>query len=259
MFFKKKPIQLDCYTFQSPVYDLFKVDHAKRFFPQWWKNVPNTFKDPRVIAELPTIKTCTGVANFFTTGLVIPMWSDAKIGLAKVNTGFHDTIQLSTQFADGVTKAQLHEQGQIGPDFMPDSTYLHFKIYSPWVFSCNEDINWAWSQPTYNFKNPDDLIILPGTLDFKNNSNVFVNLSMRKMARDGGPNLIELDAGQPLVHLTPLTEREVVVKNHLVSKEEWQNIYAKNNHVFFFNNFNRRKVLMKKQTESKCPFGFGKK
>jgi hypothetical protein len=87
---------------------------------------------------------------------------------------------------------------------------------------------------------------------------VFINFAMRQSDRDGTPNLLPIEAGEPLVQLIPLTEREVIVRNHLVDKDRWQQIYEKNNHAFFFNNHNKKRNLLKRQEESqsKCPFGF---
>lgn len=257
MFFKKKPIYLDCYTAQTHVYDMFKIESAKKHVPDWFKNLPSTFTDPRSAVPLPTVKTCSGLGNFFKSGYIIPMWCDAQFGLTAVNNGFSSGVQLATKFAD-TTQSQVHVQQQIGEGFMPDSTYIHYKVYSPWVFECSEDIDWAWMQPTYNYKFPDEIVLLPGIIEFKYNTNVFINFSMRQMDRDGSPNLLPIEAGEPLVQLIPLTEREVVVRNHLVDKDHWQQIYEKNNHAFFFNNHNKKRNLLKRQEEaqSKCPFGF---
>ena len=257
-FFKKKTIYLDCYTVHNHVYDLFKIESAKKHVPSWFRNLPSTFLDPRSPVEVATLKTCTGIVNHFKSGFIIPLWTDAQLGLKSVSNGFTNNIQLIQQFADMKTQSQIHSQTQIGNDFMPEETYLHFKIYSPWVFSCSENINWMWTQPTYNYKYPDELVLHPGVLEFKYNSNVFINFAIRKMDRAGDPNLLEISAGEPLVHLIPLTDRNVEVRNHLVSKEEWQRIYDKNNHVFFFNNHAKKRNLLEKQEAGKCPFGFGK-
>lgn len=261
MFFKKKPIYLDCYTTFNHVYDMFKVDSAKKFVPSWFKDLPSTFTDPRSINPIPTAKTCVGISSFFRNGFIIPLWTDANLGYATVSNGYTNNIQLVTQFSDGFTKGQVHEQKQIGNEFMPEETYTHFKIFSPWVFECSEDIDWLWSQPTYNFKYPDQLIILPGALEFKYNSNVFINCSIRKLNETRTPTMLQLEAGQPLVHLIPITDREVVVRNHLVNLEEWNRISQKNNRAFFFNNHNKKRNFLKKQEENKnkCPFGFGRK
>lgn len=260
MFFKKKPIYLDCYTTHNHVYEMFKIESAKKHTPDWFKNLASTFTNPKSITPIPTAKTCSGVMSFLRSGIVIPMWCDSQFGYTTVNTGYSQNIQLVTQFSDQMTQCQVHVQDQIGLDFMPPDTYIHFKVFSPWVFKCSEDIDWLWTQPTYNFKYPDSLTMLPGVIEFKYNSNVFINFSMRKHNAAGGPNQIQIDAGQPLVQLIPITEREVIIRNHLVDMSEWQRIYETNNRVFFFNNHNRKRNFFKKQeTGSKCPFGGNKK
>jgi len=260
MFFKKSTIYLDCYTTQTHVYDLFKIESAKKHVPDWFRELPNTFDDPRSIIPIPTAKTCSGIASFFRTGFIIPLWSDAKLGYAPIPNGYTTTIQPVTQFSDQLTKCQIHEQKQIGKDFMPDNLYAHFKIFSPWVFECSENIDWLWLQPTYNFKEPDSITVLPGVLDFKYNSNVFINFSIRKTSPSNSPNLLSLEAGQPLVHLVPITDKEVIVRNHIVTVDQWNKISQKNNRVFFSNNHNKKRKLLQEQEvlKSKCPFGFKK-
>lgn len=260
MFFKKKKIQLDCYTTYNHVYDMFKIESAKKHVPDWFKELPSTFNDSRSVNPVPTVKTCVGIASYFRNGVIIPMWTDSRVGYVQASNGYTNTTQLVSQFSDQVTKCQVHEQKQLGNEFMPDQTYTHFKIFSPWVFECNEDIDWLWIQPTYNFKYPDELTVLPGALEFKYNSNVFINFSIRKLNEKQEPNLVHIEAGQPFVHLIPLTDRDVVVKNHLVSNEEWGRIFQKNNRAFFFNNHNKKRNILKNKelSDSKCPFGFKK-
>lgn len=261
MFFKKTPIYLDCYTTLNHVYDMFKIESAKKHVPNWFKDLPSTFADQRSTIPIPTVKTCSGIASYFRSGFIIPMWTDAQFGYAPVSNGFQTTIQLATQFSDQRTQCQVHEQKQMGNDFMPADTYTHFKVFSPWAFECSEDIDWVWQQPTYNFKYPDEVIVLPGVLEFKHNSNVFINFAMRKLDTKGAPKLLQVEAGQPLVQITPITEREVVVRNHLVNAEEFNRISQKNNRVYFFNNHNKKRKFFKNKEESKskCPFGFGGK
>lgn len=215
MFFKKKSIELNCYTSYNHVYDMFKIESAKKHIPDWFKELPSTFTDPRSVNPIPTVKTCVGIASYFRNGFIIPMWTDAQIGYVQANNGYTNTTQFVTQFSDGATKCQVHEQKQIGNNFMPDQTYANFKIFSPWVFDCDEDIDWLWTQPAYNFKYPDELILLPGALEFKYNSNVFINLGMRKLNENKEPKCINIEAGQPLVHLIPLTDRKEIGRAHV--------------------------------------------
>jgi hypothetical protein len=260
MFFNKKPIYLDCYTTHNHVYDMFKIESAKKFVPEWFRQLPSTFKDHRSVTPIPTVKTCTGIASYFKNSLILPLWTDTQLGYASVSNGYTNNVQPITQFSDQLTTGQIHDQKQIGNDFMPDESYLHFKIFSPWVFECSEDIDWLWTQPTYNFKYPDKIIILPGILEFKYNSNVFINCSIRKLDENKTPTLLKLEAGQPLVHLTPITDKEIIVRNHLVTPEVWNQKFAKNNRVFFFNNHNKKRNFLKNQEDtSKCPFGFKRK
>jgi hypothetical protein len=254
-FFKKKKIVLDCFTHYHHAYEFFKIEPAKKFLPTWWKNLPVTYREERSIADLPTMKTCFGFTNNFKHGYIMPLWSDTHATMAQ--TGPRQ-FGIAGQNADAITRIESHPTKQF-EDFIDTDIYMHVKIGSPWLFRCSEDINWSWTQPTWNTRNFDDYLVLPGMTDFKYQTSTHVNIITRRLNRNNQSNILHIPAGQPLVHIVPLTDREVEVKNHLVSQEEWANIDAKNVHISWFNNYTKVRSLRKSAEESKCPFNFGRK
>ena len=63
-----------------------------------------------------------------------------------------------------------------------------------------------------------------------------------------------LEAGQPLVMLVPLTDKEVIVKKHLIGKDEMIRKYVR---VTTFHNHYVKEKKIQQQKEKKCPFHFG--
>ena len=68
-------------------------------------------------------------------------------------------------------------------------------------------------------------------------------------------NKVEFKAGEPLVHLIPISEKQVEIKTHLVSVDEILKMVPRP--TTYANRYNFFKKSMESETK-KCPFGFGK-
>jgi hypothetical protein len=247
-------VVLHCYTYDKQTYDLFPIDKSINYMPGWWKDLNPRYEQGRY-NDFPTMKSCSSVNGFLTRGVTIPMWTDASLGVAVVKNMYGDQLSLISEFANQTTKCQIHEQKQISEEFLPEQDFINFKIHAPWVFKTDEELDWVWTQPTYNYTHPDIFTVLPGIIEFKHNHNVFLNISMRKMLGTN-PLLLNLDGGDPVVNLIPMSNKSIEVKNHLVSKDEWDKIYSETNPLFFKGNY-KKIIKIKKEKEKKCPFGFG--
>jgi hypothetical protein len=251
---KKNKIVLDCYTFDKQTYDLFPINNSINSMPNWWKDLNPRFNGDRY-NDVPTMKSCSAVNGFLTRGVTIPMWTDASLGVAKVKSMYGEQYSIVSEFANQTTSCSIHEKKQLSESFLPESDFLNFKINAPWVFKTDEEIDWMWSQPTYHYSHPDIFTVLPGIIEFKYNHNVFLNISIRK-ALGAEPVLLNLEGGDPMVNLVPLSDRQIEVKNHLVTKAEWDKIYTETNPLFFKGNY-KKIIKLRKEKEKKCPFGFG--
>jgi len=257
MFFKKKKIILNCYTYNQQTYDFFPISKSTKHLPSWWKQMGPTFNTPARFTGWPTIKSCHSVNAFLKRGVTIPLWTDALLGVAKVDTPAGPQHRIITEFGDQVqTKCGVHGSMQMSQEFLPEHNYTHLKLETPWLFESDDDTEWLWTHPVYNNNELDQFTTLPGIIEFKYNHVVNINLTMRK-EWNGEPLLLNLEAGKPMVNLIPMSNRQVEVRNHLVSKDEWNEIKDRNTHIFFRGNYNKF-VKLNKEKETKCPFGFGK-
>ena len=59
---------------------------------------------------------------------------------------------------------------------------------------------------------------------------------------------------QPILHLIPLTEREVVVHHHLVSEVEFERDRNRSHQVSFIGSYFKTKKEIENQHSSNCPF-----
>lgn len=242
-FFKKKTIVVDCFTDRTYVHDYAKIDYAIKFIPEWWKKLPATHCAPGDITDLPTMKTCSGFVEQYKKGFIIPMWSDCAIEVGPVGEPKH-TIRWA--FSDGMTNAVAHPPYQRG-SYCSSSDYEHLKINSPWFLECKNDIRFQFLQPIYNFQNPEKAIILPGIIDYRFQYGTSINIMFRKTEKY---EKYKFSHGQPMAHIVPISENKIVLKHHVISKEEMINRFDKGK--FARLSFRNNHALVKRL--SKCPF-----
>jgi hypothetical protein len=221
-FFRPKKIILDCFTHLPHAYDHFKLDHARKFIPEWWKSLPKELNEIDTIhlenlsKVQPgfTMKKCSGFISNYSEGIIFPLWSD--LGFA-VSRDDGSSPQLRPQYAGIPSEISEHPKEQRGSIW---PTYQHVKIISPWFIRCNSDVQWTWNMPMWNFDELDGIQVLPAVIDFKYQLASHINIMIRRHPNEN--RSIMLEAGQPLVHLVPLADdRNVEIRSHLLDKDEW--------------------------------------
>lgn len=218
-----KPVYLDCYTSDAMAYELARVTRASKYLPDWWKQIPlyttrpldENLPDSRV--EGGTMRTCMGFKDLYKSSFCVPMWSEFVISVAPEGVpGF------AWQYADQRSDAEVHPKDQRG-SFLPCSKFQHIKLLSPWRLRCKEDVAFlmhdiVWDKPHGNA----GVIIPPGVLEFMYQASLNINMFIEKAP--GVTKNLNIPYGTPLAFLTPLTGRKVVLRHHLVSKEEFEAI-----------------------------------
>jgi hypothetical protein len=237
--FKKPKIVLDCFTANSNAMQN-KIDHAHKFIPDWWKTAPKNINHD--FYSTSTLKRCQGLIDTYRQGLMIPLWSDIAF---KIQDGSYQW-----QYADGISEATHHDTKQF--DFYVNpKDYGHIKLNSPWIFKSKDNIKFYWTKPFWNYKPNNPYFIIDGVIDFKYNPsthiNMFLNLTMN--------HSFIINAGLPIIHAMPLSDKEIVIKTHLVSNE-FMTQNQKSAYTFINKYKNSKKSIIKEEKESKCPFSF---
>lgn len=247
--FKKKQLVLDLFTNRQMIYDAAKPKPAAQFYPSWWKDLSTEMKSPNKddLFPIATMRRCMGFVDHFKNGFIIPMWSDFRIELGPIGDPF-----FRAQCSDGTTHINQHPEILRG-SYLPDTHYCHLKLHTPWAARCKEDIYFKWEQPTWSLKAPNKVIVLPGTIEFKYQYSLNLNLMF---AREKEKSSLQLDFQSPIVHLTPLTERELVLNYHMVDQQEY-NKFMQGEKLSMINRY-RAYRRVRESEEKKCPFGFGK-
>ena len=248
-FFRKPTIVLDCFTDNSYLYEYLSIQQASKFFPDWWKQLPKEYiskKSPTQL-KLNTMKSCRGIVSLYQNGIILPLWSDysIKVGSKALPKILFET---PTQY-----KAAWHDAEQWGGEsYLSPKNYGHLKLDCPWYIREKTGVQFAFIQPFYNTSTPTDYLFPPGVVDYKyqNSGNVNLFFEFKEDERT-----ILLRAGDPIAMILPLTEKDVKIKNHLVSPMELNKMNPKP--LTFNHHYTWLKGYMN-QKESKCPFGFKK-
>ena len=261
--FKKSTITVDCFTYSPAAYELYKIRKAVLFYPETIKKMsPSlTIKDrhTNISIETPTIKKCTGINSLYTKGAILPLWMD-YITQPQSHTKNESALGVTDpQWAERIIH---HDKIQYNPLF---DGYHHIKFVSVWNMVEKSGLKFIWMPALYNLEEHqlnDKIIIPPGLTYYDEQPQSNINIFIKKDAE----NFI-LRAGTPLIHIVPLTEKQVDWKCHLVDIKEWiaKNTIPTDMSQYYDSTRNSRwakeKALADKmdseEKKGKCPFGFG--
>lgn len=238
--FKRSKIVVDCFTFNPIAYDLFPIQTAINFIPDWWKNAPKEYT-VRDLHPTSTIKRCPGIVNQYKYGFIIPLWSDLAIA-----TRGNDDWEI--QFSDPRTSIESHNPQQWA-SYADPNKFFHAKLKSPWAIKTKQEVYWSYSKPLWNFAPDDDLYISSGTLEFKNQNSSHINIFIPKARRDSRV----ISAGQPMIHAVPMSDKNIEIKTHLIDEQEYNSKYTNQFNYSFTKGYSRAKNVKKAK---KCPFHF---
>ena len=246
-FFKSNKIVLDCFTDNHLVYETAKINHASKFMPQWWKDLP-LVKGNTPIDKL-NMKTCPGFHELFKKSLVIPSWSEMHFLV-------HPDGRYEWRAANEV-KIVDHPQFQYD-GWLSNSKFSHLKINSPWFAKSKDDLPLLFLEPFWNNTSINGVRIIPGILNTKYTFQLNINGLIEP--NPSTDKVVLIEPLTPLTFLVPLTDKKIELRHHLVSEKE---IKRFTDFHFFpsLNILSNRKKIVKRMEEldkkdSKCPFGF---
>lgn len=219
MFFfcKPKELILDVFTTDPHVADLLAPNYASKFKPKWWYDTPSSrhIATPTgIITDGNTIKRCRGFKDYYSdASLVLPLWNSFILEYSVDGSRF--------SFASSANKLEYQSEDLRGGLYLKE--FHQFKLNSPWRFREKTGINFLFGQAFYNFKDPTEFVMPPAIVNYKYQNATEINFFVKKP--DGGSSKrLEFEAGQPMAYLTPLTEKRVVIRTHLVSAVEFEKV-----------------------------------
>jgi hypothetical protein len=180
-------IHLDCFTYQPSIADLFPIEYARKVLPDWYKKLPTTVKWQG--PSRGTMKTCPGVADLFRKGFIIPAWREFYV-----------------EVVNGVPRTE------------PVEEFGHVKLICPWRIREKTGVQFIWTQPFWQH-NTTRYVTPTGLVEYKYQHTTNVNMLVPKKLY---PNNFTIDAGEPLAHVMPMSDKEIVLHHHVIDGMEWQ-------------------------------------
>lgn len=235
-FCRPKPINLYFYTTREDVFNHARPKKAIDFFPGWVKKLPRPEIDVdpghRLLHKV-NMKTCSGLTNLYSSGFMVPMWSDLNVELGREKYRY--------QFADAISEIGRHDNSQMaGSGF--NNTHFHLKLINPWFIYADQNVNILLTAPVWNDFGTGDIVVAPGILEphvcpMDLNVNLFFKFKEQT-------ELYSLLLGQPLLHAIPLTERKIKLNYELVTEKELKSIMARSPfNLMHLNRYHRTKKL----------------
>jgi hypothetical protein len=208
------------------VYHGAPIQKTQNFIPQWWKDLPKPSD------RMLNMRHCAGFIDYFRTGFIMPLWSEFKLTYSSGNVNY--------MFSDMESKATPHLPEQRGK-YLPAKDYAHIKFESPWLFSSRSDIQFFMVDPVWCRDQVETYFLLPGAVDYKNQFSTNANFMFNKNVED---KTIYIKHNTPLAHFVPLTEKNVIVKNHIVDFPEYNRIKNLRVPMSFINNYKGMKKMV---------------
>lgn len=237
--FPKKKIVLDCFTSEEYILRTASIDYAIKHTPQWWRDLPSSVLSSDGFTFAATAKGCVGISEYYKNSVIIPLWSDLAIQTDPSGS-------YRWKFSDETSEIDVHDFKTQAPNLLPN--YGHLKLVSPWLFKTNENIKWVWSHPIYSFPNSNDVVTFPAVVSYKHQHTTNINL----MVNTTKSQIILIGQGQPMCHITPMSDRKVKIVRHLVSQKEYKRINSLTTQISFFKKY--QTIIKRTEQFKTCPF-----
>lgn len=209
-FLKENKVVIDLLISEnnSHAYDLFAPVEAIKVVPEWFKTCPQHKFDWGSFEPVLTAKGCLGIREHLTNGFVIPLWADINV---KTNT---DEINW---FVSGYESSWIkpHDTETQTPNFLNDHFVL--KLINPWVIlnNASHNIKFMYVGAQYHMPVKPTYTVLQGIY------NPLASINLHKfIAFPKAYGTHSIKAGSILGQWVPMSDKKIVVKNHLVTEQE---------------------------------------
>jgi hypothetical protein len=204
---------------------------AKNFIPQWFKDIPPGLPN--------TVKHCPSFPDYFSTGYVLPMWTDIRIGFKK------ETQEWSWNAPSDFSTVEAHTPNQfinyVKPSFLGIDAELVFKFNCPWRIITPKGWSVLQLPLFYNFNK--EFSVLPGVID----TDIHHEINQQVLYH-GSKEEVEIKRGTPLALYIPFKREDVYLDADVrfANQEDMKKI---NKQLLNFNTLFRPGIYRKIQRE----------
>lgn len=253
-FVKRSEVVVDCFTHHQAAFEYTPIDYGSKFLPDWWKDTKPSFQNNSGQVG-PTIKNCIGLIEYYKNSLIIPSWFEMDLNVYEEGNEQTWTYQSSNTYVD---TESTHPREAFKGFALENGSNLKFT--SPWLIRTKEEVRWVWSQPTWNLREHlSTFTVLPAVIDFKYQHSTNVNLFVQN--ETNFKNTI-IKPNTPLVSLHPISDKNFIIKNHLISYEDFTQKKNGAASMFLLRNFKeisklyarKRDLVNIRGKNSTCPF-----
>jgi len=140
---------------------------------------------------------CPSMIDYARMGYIIPAWADMHILANKAGVSYRlGSKDRGCPFAAGRPMDSKIIEGAFDPEDGVPLTVIHFG--SPWNIFAAKGVSALLMPATYHSDFLDDLMILPGVVDYENFHTVAMICAPRRACD------IHIRAGDPLLHVIPI-------------------------------------------------------
>jgi hypothetical protein len=238
IFIKPKQIIIDAFTINSGIHNYFSPSKATDFLPQWWKNLPKSIAINKhdMTVDYATMKQCDGFIEQYKNSFIVPLWSDLII--KTYNDG-----RWQYMFSTEDTPSMQEHREYMTRDVTEFNNIIQLKLPTPWLFVEKTGVKFQLHEPFWNrIHKLNEIRTAPGILNFKD-QNAVVNVFLAEKINKE----IHMNSGDPLLMFTPLSDKNIKIKSHVVDEGEWKRIHDKTMYVSSFSGFYKKNKI-------RCPF-----
>jgi len=226
--FRKDDNTLEVITHTSSTYEFWDLIEARKALPKWWRDMPSKYDNifphtPNPVFEkfkrpISTAKQCPAIQDILSTGVIFKAWTDIAIfvspdGIVESSTA-DEKIGPGIPAGGGSSHPYIQRNGVF-------KNYAHYKLSPPIFLKTKTYRKFLWTGAFWH--NPylveNNIHIVPGIIDYKTNTGMNINMFLPLKSE---PYQLNINFGDPLVHLIPLDNKPIKITKRLVDADEFE-------------------------------------
>jgi len=213
---------------------------ANKFLPEWWKNTPlieAVVNTDNLIAG--NVKNCPSFPDYFSKGIIIPMWTDTYLKYDKIT----DTFSWRTSSKDFSWNGHSNEQflNQVPFKFFNQTGKFIFKTECPWNIITPPGYSVYQLPLFYHYTN--EFTVFPGVID--TDTHHVIN---QQVLFTADKDEIFIKRGTPLVQYVPFKREPLKTEIRYQTEEDKKKF--NNYKMSFFTQFVGSKEYISKRKKS---------